>query len=31
MANIYPVQSRAIDPYAQYNSDVVSRLTRMTP
>jgi hypothetical protein len=29
MANIYPNQSRSIDPYSEYNSNVVSRLARM--
>jgi len=29
MANIYPGQTRTIDPYASYNSNVANRLTRM--
>ncbi len=29
MANIYPDQVRAVDPYSSYNSNVVNRLTRM--
>jgi len=29
MANIYPSQTRTVDPYASYNSNVVNRLTRM--
>lgn len=29
MANIYPIQTRSVDPYASYNSNSVNRLTRM--
>ncbi len=29
MANIYPIQTRSVDPYSSYNSNSVNRLTRM--
>lgn len=29
MANIYPSQTRSVDPYSSYNSNSVNRLTRM--
>jgi hypothetical protein len=29
MANIYPDQLRTVDPYSEYNSNVVNRLTRI--
>jgi len=29
MGNIYPSQTRSVDPYASYHSNVVNRLTRM--
>lgn len=29
MANIYPSQTRSVDPYSSYNSNTVNRLTRM--
>jgi len=29
MANIYPTQTRTVDPYSEYNSNIVNRLTRI--